>query len=172
LCASVAYAQPPPFVCGDANQTGTVTVTDGVQALVAAADLGGRCATSSGACDVDRDGRVTVTDGVNILRLAAGLRATARCENPLVGNESAARIAVEFPGCESLTAETHYCLTFADDLAVGRSTLSVLGLESGRLCEVYEIGPPLTRSTPRAPSDGAARSCTSAATAVSPACRC
>jgi hypothetical protein len=63
-------------ICGDADDNGTVTVTDGVQALRAAAGLSNICGS---ACDVDGTGSVTVTDGVNILRKAAGLPITESC---------------------------------------------------------------------------------------------
>ena len=65
-------------VCGDADQSGTITVTDGVLALQAAAGLEDRCATPA-ACDLDGNGRVTVSDGVNVLRIAADLDAFAAC---------------------------------------------------------------------------------------------
>lgn len=63
--------------CGDANGDGAVTVTDGVQALRAAAGLSSICDEG---CDVDGSGSVTVTDGVNILRGAAGLSFAAACD--------------------------------------------------------------------------------------------
>lgn len=66
--------------CGDADQSGAVTVTDGVRALQAAAGLAGRCETAI--CDLDGSGAVSVSDGVNVLRLAAGLPAFTAC--PLV----------------------------------------------------------------------------------------
>ncbi len=62
--------------CGDADGNGLVTVSDGVQALRAAAGLG--ACTSTG-CDVDGNGRVTVSDGVNVLRKAAGLLVLENC---------------------------------------------------------------------------------------------
>jgi hypothetical protein len=65
-------------VCGDADNDGTVTVTDGVQALRAAASLSSSC-TGNNRCDVDGNGSVTVTDGVNILRKAADLPFTGKC---------------------------------------------------------------------------------------------
>ncbi len=71
VCASSAAA-----VCGDANGDDVVTVTDGVQALRAAAELDNTCDDS---CDVDASGGVTVTDGVNILREAAGLPSAQAC---------------------------------------------------------------------------------------------
>lgn len=64
-------------VCGDADGSGVVTVTDGVQVLRAAAGLSTSCA--AGRCDVDGSGSITVTDGVNVLRKAAGLAVTEAC---------------------------------------------------------------------------------------------
>ncbi|MEO6030272.1 MAG: hypothetical protein ABIR79_25665 [Candidatus Binatia bacterium] len=64
-------------LCGDADGSGTVTVTDGVQTLRAAASLSSSCV--AGRCDVDGSGAVTVTDGVNVLRKAAGLGITEQC---------------------------------------------------------------------------------------------
>lgn len=58
-------------MCGDADDSGTVTVTDGVQTLRAAAGLSTSCTV--GRCDVDGNGSITVSDGVNVLRAAAGL---------------------------------------------------------------------------------------------------
>lgn len=60
-----------PTVCGDPNASGTVTVTDGVEVLSAAAGLPTGC--TDAICDVDGSGAVTVTDGVLVLRFAAGL---------------------------------------------------------------------------------------------------
>jgi hypothetical protein len=64
-------------ICGDADGSGTVTVTDGVQALRAAASLPSLCFPSR--CDVDGSGTVSVTDGVNVLRAAASLPFSAAC---------------------------------------------------------------------------------------------
>jgi len=64
-------------VCGDVDGSGTVTVSDGIETLRAAAGLTSNC--TPGSCDVDGTGTVTVTDGVNILRTAAGLPSIARC---------------------------------------------------------------------------------------------
>jgi hypothetical protein len=58
-------------------------VSDGVQALRAAAGLSSACDDD---CDVDGSGAVTVSDGVNILRKAAGLpdhRELPNDENPV-----------------------------------------------------------------------------------------
>lgn len=64
-------------LCGDADVSGAVTVTDGVRALRAAADLPGGCDPS--VCDVDGSGGVTVTDGVRVLRAAADLPVALEC---------------------------------------------------------------------------------------------
>lgn len=71
LTASTALA-----VCGDANGDGRVSVSDGVQALRAAAGLPSICAQD---CDIDGNGEISVTDGVNILRKAAGLSIVEAC---------------------------------------------------------------------------------------------
>jgi hypothetical protein len=64
-------------VCGDADASGSVTVTDGVATLRAAAGLSSSCTTAT--CDVDGSGSITVSDGVNVLRKAAGLAVTENC---------------------------------------------------------------------------------------------
>ena len=66
-----------PGVCGDANDSGSVTVTDGVQVLDAAADLASDCTLA--VCDVDGNGAITVTDGVLVLRAAADLEPALHC---------------------------------------------------------------------------------------------
>jgi hypothetical protein len=66
-----------PSLCGDPNESGTITVSDGVQVLSAAADLASDCTVA--VCDVDANGAVTVTDGVLVLRVAAGLDSTLDC---------------------------------------------------------------------------------------------
>jgi len=68
---------PTPGLCGDADLSGAVTVTDGVQVLRAAADLSSSCTPAR--CDVDGSGSISVTDGVNVLRAAADLPFTANC---------------------------------------------------------------------------------------------
>jgi hypothetical protein len=67
------YAQ----VCGDADGSGTVSVSDGVQVLRAAAGLTSVCATA--VCDLNVDGSLTLTDAVLALRLAAELPTAATC---------------------------------------------------------------------------------------------
>ncbi len=73
LVTTPALAQ----TCGDADASGAVTVTDGVQTLRSAAGLSSSC--TSARCDLDGSGAVTVTDGVNVLRTAAGLSAPSAC---------------------------------------------------------------------------------------------
>jgi hypothetical protein len=68
---------PTAAVCGDADSSGAITVTDGVNVLRAAAELSSACTLAR--CDVDGNGSITVTDGVNVLRAAAGLSFTANC---------------------------------------------------------------------------------------------
>lgn len=65
-------------VCGDADGSGAVSVSDGVNVLRAAAGIADACETGA-ACDVDGSGAVTVSDGVNVLRAAAGLSTTLSC---------------------------------------------------------------------------------------------
>jgi hypothetical protein len=68
---------PTPDVCGDADGNGSVTVSDGVQVLRAAAELSSSCTLAR--CDVDGNGTISVSDGVNVLRGAADLPFTADC---------------------------------------------------------------------------------------------
>jgi hypothetical protein len=74
-----AYAQE----CGDADGSGSVGVSDGVQTLRAAAGLESLC--TPGVCDVDGSGTITVTDGVSVLRKAAGLTITESCSGSTAG---------------------------------------------------------------------------------------
>lgn len=64
-------------LCGDADGSGAVTVTDGVQTLRAAAGLESPCTAAR--CDVNGNGTITVTDGVQVLRAAAALPITGTC---------------------------------------------------------------------------------------------
>ncbi len=70
-------------VCGDADDSGAITVTDGVLVLRTAAGLGGECDATR--CDVDGSGSITVTDGVNVLRAAAGLGNPTGCSGGSLG---------------------------------------------------------------------------------------
>ena len=63
--------------CGDADGSGGITVSDGVQTLRAAAALPSACTPAR--CDVDGNGTTSVTDGVQVLRGAAGLPFDPRC---------------------------------------------------------------------------------------------
>jgi hypothetical protein len=65
--------------CGDANRTGSVTVTDGVLVLRAAAQLPSVCAKER--CDMNLDGNISVTDGVLALRVAAGIQTQVACSS-------------------------------------------------------------------------------------------
>ena len=58
LVAASAAAQ----TCGDGNGNDNDNVTDGVQALRAAADLPSSCEDG---CDVDGNGTITVSDGIS-----------------------------------------------------------------------------------------------------------
>ena len=73
IVAGTAHAE----LCGDADGSGAVTVTDGVQTLRAAAGLASSC--GAGRCDLDGSGAVTVSDGVNVLRKAAGVAVDEQC---------------------------------------------------------------------------------------------
>ncbi len=64
--------------CGDADGSGAITVSDGVNVLRGAAGLPNTC-TSLAVCDVDGNGVMSVTDGVNVLRAAAGLPVDLSC---------------------------------------------------------------------------------------------
>lgn len=67
-------------LCGDADASGTFTVSDGVAALRAAAGLASTCTVA--VCDADGDGAVGVTDAVSVLRAAAELPAALACGLP------------------------------------------------------------------------------------------
>ncbi len=73
LGAAVGLSAAPvrAQVCGDADASGAVSLTDGVRALRSAAGLAGGCAIP--VCDFDGNGAVGVTDGVRVLRVVAGL---------------------------------------------------------------------------------------------------
>ncbi len=73
-----AVAQAQIFkLCGDVDDSKSVTVTDGVQVLRAAAELSSDCTLA--VCDADVNGEIGVTDGVIVLRKAAGLTITDDC---------------------------------------------------------------------------------------------
>ncbi len=98
--------------CGDADGSGAVTVTDGVQTLRAAAGLSSSCTAAT--CDVDGSGSVTVTDGVNVLRKAAGLGAPDACPGAQsTGVDEAVASIVPFFA---------FGFAFAGDVALGGAT--------------------------------------------------
>ncbi len=70
-----AYAR----VCGDADRSFDVTLSDGVHVLRRAAGLSSLCGDNPPICDVDGDGVTTITDGVSVLRKVAGLDAPDAC---------------------------------------------------------------------------------------------
>lgn len=74
------YESDASRLCGDADASETVTVSDGVAVLRAAAGLDGPCA--SAVCDADGNGMLGVTDGVVTLRAAAGLSSAGLCGAP------------------------------------------------------------------------------------------
>jgi hypothetical protein len=86
LLATTAVAPAPTQAdtCGDADGSGAVTVTDGVQTLRAAAGLSSSCTLAR--CDLDGNGAISVTDGVNVLRQAAGLSAPSACPGGTSGD--------------------------------------------------------------------------------------
>lgn len=102
MSASGVFAE----VCGDADDSGAITVTDGVQTLRAAAGLGSGCTVAR--CDVDASNAISVTDGVNVLRAAAGLAVTLTC--PGVG-----------PACTAATAS----VTLSVPEPIGAATLEL-----------------------------------------------
>lgn len=97
VCIGSASAQ----VCGDADNSGAVTVTDGVQTLRSAAGLSTTC--TSALCDVDGSGTVSVTDGVNVLRKAAGLAITESCPGTSRDEQVATLLRNTLPVFGSLT---------------------------------------------------------------------
>ena len=106
LCGRAAHAQ----LCGDANGSGVVTVTDGVNTLRAAAELDSACDLST--CDVDDNGRITVTDGVNVLRLAAGLEVAGDCGGGPIATPTAT-VAAEPTSTATVAAEPTSTATVA-----------------------------------------------------------
>ncbi|MCC6764571.1 MAG: hypothetical protein IT293_07900 [Deltaproteobacteria bacterium] len=160
-----ATAASAADLCGDADGSGAISVTDGVQTLRAAAGLGSSC--TPGRCDLDGSGSVSVSDGVNVLRAAAGLTVKLACPGGVPACASAdvtvtlvtpapigaatldlayAAEAVVLPGSGDAAAERVTILTAASLLANGapndlddrlRFTLVAGdGLEGGALLRV------------------------------------
>lgn len=61
----------------DGGGDATLTVTDGIRVLRAAAELPSSCLIDF--CDADASGSTTVTDGVRVLRAAAALPVALEC---------------------------------------------------------------------------------------------
>ncbi len=120
----VAAAPAAAQVCGDANGNDTVTVTDGVQALRAAAGLSSTC---DDGCDVDGSGAITVSDGVNILRKAAGLAINEACEFT----------ASEANGVVGPTFSMFDGITKVPGIASGASAAAVGDCENGGTVQVF-----------------------------------
>jgi hypothetical protein len=76
-CSLAGAATADAASCGDANRTGTVTVTDGVLILRSAAQLETLCPRER--CDMNVDGNISVTDGVLALRVAAEIQTSVAC---------------------------------------------------------------------------------------------
>ena len=115
-------------VCGDADGNGSVTVSDGVQTLRAAADLANTCTPSR--CDLDGNGNVTVSDGVNVLRAAAGLSVNLACPGgggpPCTSATVTVSLAVPEPiGAATLTLAYPSAVTLpgSGDAAAARVTI-------------------------------------------------
>lgn len=77
LALLVGAGSAHALICGDADGNKSVTVTDGVAILRAAAALSDTCTLA--VCDFDVSGAITVTDGVTALRKAAGLSIQKNC---------------------------------------------------------------------------------------------
>jgi len=92
LCGALSVSSAFAQTCGDADGSGSVTVTDGVQVLRSAAGLSSSCSERANSCDVDGSGGVTVTDGVNVLRKAAGLTITENCPGGGDGTADVAQV--------------------------------------------------------------------------------
>jgi len=91
LAVALTAIRPAPAaaqifdICGDVDDNGSVSVTDGVQVLRSAAGLSSNCTKLI--CDVDVNGSIGVTDGVLVLRKAALLPISDNCI-PLEGTPS------------------------------------------------------------------------------------
>jgi hypothetical protein len=122
VSALLSAARVDAQVCGDADASGTVTVTDGVQALRAAAGLSTVCTTAL--CDVDGSGSITVTDGVNVLRKAAGLSAPDACPGGASGD--GVQVAVD-----SVVPFLAFGLQFVSDVGLASSAIAPAGTGEG-----------------------------------------
>ncbi len=115
-CLVIAWAVTARAeTCGDADGSGAVTVSDGVQTLRAAAGLSSTCTLAR--CDLDGSSAVTVTDGVNVLRKAAGLSAPNAC--PGSASDDGVQIAVD-----SVLPFLAFGLQFASDVGLAGSAVA------------------------------------------------
>jgi hypothetical protein len=123
--ASAVEPAATPAACGDADASGTTTVTDGVLVLRTAGDLAGGCQVAS-RCDIDGNGEITVSDGVLALRLAAGLSATVNCRNAVADRTGYATFSFNrrsaFGFCPPLNSASRMILSRSGD-TVTRSAL-------------------------------------------------
>jgi predicted lipoprotein len=156
---ALAVSAPPASaqVCGDADDSGSVTVTDGVRVLRAAAGIGD-CELAR--CDVDGSGSVTVTDGVNVLRAAAGLGDPTGCNSggTLGPRRTFLRdltTVIALPGYRALAAEAVELQAAVETLvtAPGAEALGVVQdawratRRAWKETEAFRIGPSETQRT-------------------------
>ncbi len=137
------YGLSSAQTCADPDGSGTTTITDGVQALRAAAGLDSVCSLAT--CDVNASGAITVTDGILILRIAAGLSADGACTGTPPANESVRQAINNNP----------YRSIFGD-LTKGAGTG---GLGQGRLAEPVVLGDGVGRVAQPAVQVGQGASC-------------
>jgi hypothetical protein len=107
--------------CGDADGNGSVSVSDGVQTLRAAAELPSTCAL--GVCDMDGNGSITVTDGVSVLRKAAELPVAENCSGAVAGQPS------------TVLAELQPLFAFAVPFATSKPVTSCANAPEGEILE-------------------------------------
>ena len=151
LVALLAVATPAAAqVCGDADGNGSVTVSDGVITLRAAAELGD-CELAR--CDVDGNGSVTVSDGVNVLRAAADLVVLNGCSSSALGPRrgflQTLTNAVVLPGYRALVVQATNLEVAVDGLvsAPGAETLAIAQdawratRRAWRETEAFRLGP-------------------------------
>lgn len=100
--------RPVSDACADADGDGLLTVSDGVQALRAVAELPSACEPFT--CDVDGSGATTLRDGVLILRRAAGLWADGAYRCPVPSRER------DFSDFASFTLSRRSGLGFCPDI--------------------------------------------------------
>jgi hypothetical protein len=136
LCILVWTGEPVAAICGDADRSGTTTVTDGVQILRAAADLSTGCTGRE--CDMNGDGSVTVSDGVVALRVAADLSVAASCATrfgelvkTVRTNGVRAELHLEPPPAAAPGARVDVLsIEGSGELASGQPTTLTVGLDS------------------------------------------